>query len=296
MSRFIALVLFAVSVHASADMLSAKERNQLFEPLPPASWRFTHEPQAPEDVVNERQLKQEVEGKVTQCLNTFGVPGLIDLKKDFGQTFFVRFFAPSTGASRLVLTSQKEAESANKEAAEGNIEVVIYGQHAAQHPAILGPLFYREEWKALFVPSYQMTQPWFCATVLHEMFHARLHKLRMERGAGQTSEEALREEVAAHEFERKVLSAYTSGKYSAVLAEIVTTKKTNTIDGFLHALSFKDMQRVQALFPPSTQEEMGVRSAQTFLDLTFLFLERQGKGDLAHKVEGYQRLTQLFQE
>ena len=115
--------------------------------------------------------------------------------------------------------------------------------------------------------------------IAHEAWHAKLHR---EGAASATAlmltDSWVEEELQAHEVERKVLHARTSGEYGRRLDTVVSRIRAKTFSRFLVRVKPTDMISLDQLFSPGIPEETDIRSAQYLLDLGLLWAQKHFTG------------------
>lgn len=258
-------------------------------------WYITHEPVSSEDFSHEQKVRTRMYQQTAQCLNVFGSRRIAELQKEFHGKLFITFFDPVRNITRVTTTSKREVQAQMELAEHDGLEIVLYGRHAERHPRLQQGLFqYDASWKAVFMPAFAMTKPWFCGVFLHELFHASEDRRRIAEKRPRDafpSPILVDEEVRAHELEREVLDAFTGGQYILATKTFIANEKGLRVENVHAIVQKRDIPILVHLFPPASEEEMSLRRAQVFVDITFLLIEKGG-GGVEEKRKAYIRMRQ----
>ncbi|MBI2113186.1 MAG: hypothetical protein HYT50_01230 [Candidatus Wildermuthbacteria bacterium] len=236
-------------------------------------------------LIGEENLRREIElqtlfkEQIHKCFARFQNNDIEELRLAFQENFFISHFLPQ-GASR--------ASSADASLPSGEeLEIVLYGLHVKDSPRIIGVVFYDPEWQAVFLPAMEMSFPWFCAILLHELGHARNDKVLGLPEYPFLSDGWIQEEIQMHELESAVLNDWTNGAYHETIQRIVQEKQAQSMLLLLRNLSEQDLGKVDSLFPPGSQREYLVRIAQYSMDFSLEWMRQHQETD---KVGAYRTL------
>ncbi len=216
-------------------------------------------PREASEFEREQMVRQLYTERAKHCMETLPQ----NLRNELVETFAVAVFDPVSQGMRMTSTT---SDTPTPELPV--TKVVLYGNVTENAGLLAASFFYDEGWNAVFMPAVRMTDDWFCATLAHELAHARAHRERTGKIVYDDSAR-LREEIAAHELEREVLDQRTGGKYRAALQRAVLKAKESSLISLLI--------EVDAIFPLSPSDvEQRIRYSQIVFDIEFLKLEQQG--------------------
>ncbi|TSC67182.1 MAG: hypothetical protein G01um101466_786 [Parcubacteria group bacterium Gr01-1014_66] len=234
----------------------------------PAHWLITKEPQTPEEFQYDISITEMLTRRIKGCAaNSQQHPLSQSLKEVISQQGFVVGYLAPPGAVRITMRSLPEPQIVlNKHL------FLFYGAHARAIPLIAhtGIAFYSLPHHAPVLPAITFTDPWFCAILLHEFGHRIFRdKNTIAAPAPFLSDPWVWDEILMQRQEGEILNTLTHGAYYRTLQEIwAGYDHQYNIHTFISSLSEAHYMQLNALFPHSSQEEMGLRLGQFIVDIT----------------------------
>lgn len=260
-------------------------------------WYITHDPRSVTDLEDEQDFKEGVLRATNKCLDLSGSAKVAILKSEFSGKLSVWLYDVSNDAIRMTTRNKDDFTVAANLKAHGGLDLVLYGENAVGAPRIPELFWYSDEWDSLFVPAMRMSKEWFCSGLLHQLWHAHNRRVRTAKkipwNLSVVSAVRVDEEVQALELERDVLNAQTNGQYVLTLNTYLIAQKGRSLEQIQQDLLKRNTLINSPMFPQASDTEMSIRAAQTFLDVTFLFIEKNG-GGVVEKRQQYLDLMKKY--
>lgn len=261
-----------------------------------APW-FIEESQPMQDFSKLVSVTDNLTKKLAHALDqNADIQEVAELRKMFGGKMVPAIFDARMGTSMQIGDGANALEMLEKQRDPGNLEVVFFGHQAYRHPKIRQRLlFFDPDWHSLFMGALNYTdERWFAAIVAHELWHAKLARGGVASAtAPMLSDLWIKEELQAHEVERKVLNGRTGGRYDQRLGEIVAKTRARSLRHFFDRVQPAEVRSLDELFRPGLEEERGHRAAQYLFNLVWTWVAEnyQGTELEAKKIEAYRLLV-----
>jgi hypothetical protein len=173
--------------------------------------------------------------------------------------------------------------------------LLLYGEDALRHPLRRGANFsYNPRFRAIILPHFAMSFPWFCARLLHEFGHADKHLVQKKKSALASPREDIwvEEEIEMHELEARVLNRWTFSAYFDVIDRILEQRQFTSVSDLLKKISLADLAMLDTYFPLARRGESNVRLGSYRLILALRLVSQNG-GDMQAKIVAYRTVASL---
>ncbi len=136
----------------------------------------------------------------------------------------------------------------------------------------------RREEGMLFLPSFEISEPFYCARVIHELGHGYTDLFLQAQSSIASRENPLwaQEEVEMHLLEANVLNLWTKGEYFKRVRTLLNAHQFTGIQNLLRRVSLTDILYLNELFPEALQGESAVRLGSFVTTLKLFWVKEQG--------------------